>query len=124
MKRNIVSSNHLLGEAVHTQDLKLTGQIEDILLDVQNGRIGFAIVSFQGLARRGEKLIAVPWEIVHMDLAQGGDGFILEIDRERLMSAPAIEKSNLPNFADPQFTLGVYRHYGVHPYWESSSSIQ
>ena len=123
MKRHVLSSNSLFGEAVHTRDAGLNGQLEDVLLDIENARIAYAVISFDGLHGdgQGKRLIVVPWEVLHMDLSQGGDGIILDADRERLLAAPAFDRANLPNFADPQFASGLYRHYGIPPYWERGS---
>jgi hypothetical protein len=112
MIRNIVSTAALIGREVHTETPDLNGQLEEIMIDTENGVVLFAVVSFERLHGRGESLVVIPWELIEMDLAQGGDGLIVHADREHLESV-RIKAQNLPNFADPQFAKEVYEHFGV-----------
>lgn len=116
MNRWMVSPADILGEEVHGADGERLGRIEDIMLDAEHGRIAYAVLSFAGAPG---KLFAVPWEAMAIDTARGGDGWRLEVDRARFAQAPAFERGDWPNFADPQFAVGIYRHYGIPPYWDT-----
>jgi hypothetical protein len=42
---------------------------------------------------------------------------MLNVSRETLEQAEGFDKSNWPDFADPEFRARSYQHYGVTPYW-------
>jgi sporulation protein YlmC with PRC-barrel domain len=61
----------------------------------------------------GDKHFAVPWQA----LGQTGDRDLsLNIDAEKLKSAPGFEKGTLPSASDPLFHKQVYSFYNVKPY--------
>ena len=112
MVRNLISTSTLIGREVHTDDPDINGQLEEILVDTESGVVLFGVVSFDNLHPRGESFVAIPWEIIEMDLAHGGDGLIAHADRKQLSSA-CIKAQNLPNFADPQFLDSVYGIFSI-----------
>jgi hypothetical protein len=52
MIRNIVSTAALIGREVHTETPGLDGQLEEIMMDTENGVVLFAVVSFCARRRR------------------------------------------------------------------------
>jgi sporulation protein YlmC with PRC-barrel domain len=90
------------------------GNIEEIMLDLKDGRIAYAVLSFSGFPGIGNKRFSVPWSA--LEIVQ--DEFILDIDRRTLEGAPDFDKSNWPDMADPAFGRVVHKHYGSMPYWQ------
>jgi len=43
------------------------GHIKGIMLDVQRGRIAYAVLSFGGFLGMGNKLFAIPWQALTLD---------------------------------------------------------
>lgn len=106
------SANKLIGMDIHNQAGEELGTVDDIILDNQEGRIAYAVVSYGGILGIGEKHFAVPWQAFSAE----GDMLTLNIDKERLKSAPGFEKGNLPNQADPMFHEEVHEFYDTEPY--------
>src|SRR3569623_649137 len=48
--------------------------------------------------------------------------FILDVDKERLKSAPGFDKSHWPAMADPQWANNIHSYYGSRPYWEYATA--
>jgi hypothetical protein len=92
------------------------GKIEELMVDVNTGRVAYAVLSFGGFLKMGNKLFAIPWEALQLDAAN--HQFILNVDKTRLESATGFDKDNWPDMADPRFGTGIYSHYGYKPYWE------
>ena len=38
--------------------------------------------------------------------------------RERLKTLSGFDKDRWPDLSDPAYAAGVYKHYGVQPYWD------
>jgi len=111
LSASTISSDHVKNAA--GEDL---GKIEDLMIDLDSGRIAYAVVSFGGFLKMGNKLFAVPWAALKVDTVN--KQFILTVDKAVLERAPGFDKDNWPNMADPTFGASIYSHYGYRPYWE------
>jgi len=58
----VLSADTLSGDAVVNSAGEKLGKIEDFMLDVESGRIRYAVLSFGGVLGIGNKLFAVPPE--------------------------------------------------------------
>ena len=63
------------------------GSIKEIMLDVLSGRVAYAVLSSGGLLGIGDKLFAIPWRALTLDVER--KCFILDIDAERLKAGAA-----------------------------------
>jgi len=111
-KSYIVPSSTIIGKHVSNSWSEDLGKIEDVVLDLNNGRIVYAVLSFRGVLGFGAKHFAIPWEKI--GLPQEGAAtelFSLDIDREDLLHAPGFEPDNWPDMADSAWIAGMERHY-------------
>jgi sporulation protein YlmC with PRC-barrel domain len=92
------------------------GKIKEIMLDVPSGRIAYAVLSTGGLLGLGDKLFAIPWGALTLDAER--KCFILNIEKDRLRTAPGFDKDHWPSMADRGWATEVYSFYGTEPYWE------
>ena len=73
------------------------GEIEDIVVDVESGRILYAIMDFGGFLGIGEKSFPVPWDSLAPLPSEGV--FYLNITKDRLKDAPSYDKDKMPDMA-------------------------
>jgi len=106
----LVAADTLTGEKVVNEQGETLGEITHVMLDVPNGIIAYAVLSFGGFLGLGDKLFAVPWHSLAID--RDDKWFVLNIDKERLRSAPGFSKNNWPSMADPQWASEVHAYYG------------
>lgn len=105
----LLSAGTITGDDVcNMQDEKL-GKIEDIMLDVAEGRIRYAVLSFGGFMGMGDRLFAVPWKSLKQD--KENKRFMLDVDVERLKNAPGFDKDHWPNMADATWNSTVDSYY-------------
>lgn len=112
----VMAARTLTGDKVINLRGEDLGEIEDIMLDVQTGRIAYAVMSFGGVMGIGEKLFAIPWSALVLDADR--ECFVLDIEKGRLDNAPGFDKSHWPSMADQSWATEVYNYYGRRPYWE------
>jgi len=112
----VLSSSTICSDRVKNAAGEELGKIEDLMVDLDSGRIAYAILSFGGFLRVGNKLFAVPWQALTVDTVK--KVFVLNVDKSVLEKAPGFDKENWPDMADPTFASSIYRHYGYRPYWE------
>src|SRR6476659_1025832 len=115
----VLSSSTICSDHVKNAAGEDLGKIEDLMIDLNSGRIAYAVLSFGGFLKLGNKLFAIPWEALKVDAVN--KVFILHADKKRLEEAAGFDKGNWPNMADPAFGSSLYRHYGFKPYWEEAA---
>lgn len=114
---HVLSASTLSGDKVINPEGEHLGEIEDFMIDLDSGRIAYAVLKFGGFLGLGDKLFAVPMEALRLSTEE--HKFYLDVDKDRLKSAPGFDKDNWPSTGDRQFLGSVYSYYGYKPYWES-----
>ena len=116
---NVLSSSSICSDHVKNAAGEDLGKIEDLMIDLHSGRIAYAVLSFGGFLKMGNKLFAIPWEALKVDPIN--KVFILHVEKSQLENATGFDKDKWPNMADPTFGSTLYRHYGLKPYWEDAA---
>jgi sporulation protein YlmC with PRC-barrel domain len=110
-----LSSTSLVGTSVRNPAGEDLGKIEDLMIDLDEGQVAYAVLSFGGFLGMGDKLFAVPFKAFRCDCEN--ETMVLDTPKERLENAPGFDKSNWPDTADRSWGVGIHDHYGVDPYW-------
>ena len=118
--RRVLAASTLAGDKVRNSAGEDLGKVDEIMIDIPSGRVAYAVLSFGGVLRMGNKLFAVPWSALRVD--EDEKVFILDADKKMLESAPGFDKDNWPDMADTEWGSEVFRHYGVTPYWEDQEA--
>lgn len=113
---NVLSTAEILGDKVVNRAGENLGKIEELMLDLEKGRVAYAVLSFGGFLGMGDKHFALPFEALKLDANH--ECFILDVDKEKLKNAPGFDKSNPPKAADRTWGAEIYKHYGYTPYWQ------
>jgi sporulation protein YlmC with PRC-barrel domain len=95
----------ILGSSVVTVDSESLGEIRDIVLDPSTGRVGYCVVASGGFAGFGRKLFAIPFNALVYDLAE--DEYVLDISKQRMLSASGFDPNLWPSIADGQLSNGL-----------------
>lgn len=116
----LMGAGTLIGDDVYNHQDEDLGNIKEIMLDMNTGRIAYAVLSFGGFLGIADKLFAVPWSALKLDIAN--KRFILDADKERLESAPGFDKGDWPDMADPTWQNSIDSYYGTTSYTDTKSS--
>lgn len=108
---HLMGANTLVGNDVYNRDAEDIGEIKEIMLDMRTGRVSYAVLSFGGFLGMGEKLFAVPWDALKLDTEN--KRFVLDVNKDRLKSAPGFDKSHWPDMADATWERGIHAYYGT-----------
>lgn len=111
----IMAASTLEGDEVVNSAGEKLGTIDEIMIDVSAGRIAYAVLSTGGVLGIGDRLFAIPWNALTLDVDR--ECFILDMDKERLQEAPGFDKDRWPSMADSSWAQSVYSYYGTQPYW-------
>ena len=105
----LLSASSIIGDDVRNMKDEDLGKIEDIMLDTNQGKIRYAVLSSGGFLGMGDRLFAIPWSALRQD--RENKRFMLDIDADRLKDAPGFDKDNWPNMADPTYSSSVDSYY-------------
>lgn len=92
------------------------GQIEEVMIDMEVGRVAYAVLSVGGLWGLGSNWVPGPWDAVMLRPEE--KVLLLKIDKEQLEKAPNFEAATLPELANRQWGAVIHTYYGDPPYWE------
>ena len=65
--RRVLAASTLAGDKVRNAAGEDLGKVDEIMIDIASGRIAYAVLSFGGILRMGNKLFAVPWGALKVD---------------------------------------------------------
>ena len=111
-----ILANSIIDLKVQNKEGQEIGKIEDIVLDMESGRIGYAVMSSAGFLAGDERLFAVPIQSMVLDLTR--NRFLLDADKERLENAPGFDRNNWPRMGDRRWGAKIHAYFGQRPYWE------
>jgi sporulation protein YlmC with PRC-barrel domain len=103
----------IIGHTVEDQRGKDMAHIKDVMIDAATGDVAYAVLAFGGVARLGEKLFAVPWQVLQQPT--NTDTFRLEMTAEQLKNAPAFDENKWPDMEDRHWVDAVHAYYGKPP---------
>lgn len=109
----LMGADTLMGNDVYNRDGEDLGDVKEFMIDMDSGRLAYAVLSFGGLLGIGDKLFAVPWEALKLDTVN--KRFTLDVPKDRLAEAPGFDKNSWPPMADEAWARGVHHFYGT-PY--------
>jgi sporulation protein YlmC with PRC-barrel domain len=115
LQQTTLSATTLIGDPVRNLKGEDLGKVEDIMIDLNNGRVAYVVLSFGGFLGIGNKLFAVPWAAMAVDTER--KCFILDVPKERLKNAPGFDKDNWPDASDLEWRGRVYSYYSIAPDW-------
>jgi sporulation protein YlmC with PRC-barrel domain len=113
---NVLSATAVIGDNVVNRTGETLGKIEELMLDLEKGRVAYAILSFGGFLGMGEKRFAIPFEALKLDATR--EHFTLDVDKDKLKNAPGFDKNHPPQASDRTWGAEVYKFYGYKPYWQ------
>ncbi|GAB3115046.1 PRC-barrel domain containing protein [Aestuariicella hydrocarbonica] len=114
----LMSASTITGDNVYNNENEDLGKIKDIVLDLSNGRISYAVLSSGTFLGLGEKLFAVPWSALTLDAEN--KCFVLNVDKDEFKLDPGFDKDKWPDMADKKWELNSHNYYKATPYDEGS----
>lgn len=114
--RKTMSASTLIGDRVDNAQGDKLGDLKEIMLDVDSGRVAYAVLDFGGFLGMGDKFFAVPWQAFSVD--ETNHRMILNVEKDTLEQAEGFDKNDWPDTSNPEWGRRIHQHYGYTPYWE------
>jgi sporulation protein YlmC with PRC-barrel domain len=107
---------------VWNQDGEQIGEVDDMVLDLDNTMISYVVVGTGGFLDLGERHILVPWNLLQIQTGTGDttggqpNAFILQTDQDTFSNAPDFDlNANLPQAGQPAGDWDA----DIRNYWEN-----
>lgn len=113
-----LSATTLTGDKVRNTEGEDLGHLEEIVIDLESGRVSYAVLASGGFLGMGDKYFALPWDMIQVDTEN--EEVVVELSKEMLENAPGFDKDNWPDIHDRAWVGEVYRYYGRSPFWETA----
>lgn len=111
----LISAEKVDGTAVYNGAGERLGDVHDVMIDKQSGRVAYAILSFGGFLGIGEKYHPLPWNALKYDTELGG--YVVNLTRDQLEGGPVFDDTDEPTWGDRDYEKRVHDYYGISPYW-------
>ncbi len=86
------------------------GKIDNLMVNIHNGEIEYAVVEFGSFLGIGGKLFAVPFNELRLNPEK--DVFVIHRDKEYLKNSPGFDKTHWPDTNDHSYFENVRMYYG------------
>jgi sporulation protein YlmC with PRC-barrel domain len=94
-KGRYLTASTLIGDKVVNPRHEHLGEIKDIMLDLESGKIDYIVIEFGGFLGIGIKYFAIPFRLLSLDTAN--KRFIFDQSREVLDKAPGFDMDHWPD---------------------------
>jgi sporulation protein YlmC with PRC-barrel domain len=101
----------IIGSKVINLKGETLGKINNLVVDIDTGRIVYAVLESGGFLGIGDKLFPVPWKSLAALPSEGL--FFLNQSKEQMQKAPAFDRKDLPNLGDMRWGANVFKFYGA-----------
>jgi len=114
-----VRASQLIGMNIQNDQGQSVGEINDLVIDGNTGRVRYAAVTYGGFLGVGDKLFAVPFQAFKVrqnpdDPSDRGDNvMVLNVTPAQLKGAVGFDQEHWPNMADQTFIRDLDKRYGV-----------
>jgi sporulation protein YlmC with PRC-barrel domain len=115
----IVGAEGLLGSTVVDSKGHRVGELLDILVDMHAGRVAYGVVVLDRAPEWSERLIAVPWNTMHMQ--PDGQGVCVNATRDWIERAPSMRIEAMNELLDRELAVFIHAYFGAKPYWERAA---
>ena len=102
MNRTLSRASELIGKDVTNPQGEDLGEIKDLVIDLQSGKVHSAVLEFGGFLGMGEKQYAFP--VSELKPAKDHDKLLLNVDKDKLKSAQGFEENEWPAMNDEYWT--------------------
>jgi sporulation protein YlmC with PRC-barrel domain len=114
MSVKALSAGTLTGDTVRNKESEELGTVQELMIDLEQGRVAYVVMAAGGLLGIGEKYFAVPWSL--LDIDTDNHDVVVDLDKETIQNAPGFDKDNWPDPNDVGWLNEVYVYYDLEPY--------
>ncbi len=106
----LIASDKVEGTAVYNRKGDHLGSVYNVMIDKVSGQVDYAVLSFGGFLGLGSSYHPLPWKALTFDTRR--NGYIVDVDKDRLRDAPSYASDEVPDWDDTRFGRRINEYYG------------
>ena len=107
---SLIGASKVNGTDVYNGASEHIGDIDDLMIDKNSGKVVYAVVTFGGFLGMGKERRALPWSVLKYSTDRGG--YTTGASDDVLRSTPDTD-----DYANREWGTRLHQHFGVSPYW-------
>ena len=109
-----LTATSIIGDKVQNKEGEEIGKIDNLMINVQNNNVEYAVIEFGSFLGVGGKLFAIPFSELILD--ENRQVFLLNRDKNYLKEVPGFDKNHWPDTNEHSLDADYYGQ--VNRYWE------
>lgn len=118
----LARSGQITGAEVRTQDGKVVGEIDQVMIDTSHGQVAYALLARGGFLGIGEDWVPVPVEALSWTPEQ--QTLTVAANEKQVNQIPVLKRSDLPQSVNAGQVRSLYQRFGLTPYWQQMASSE
>lgn len=113
-----IGAEELLAATVVDCEGGRIGGLRDLIVDLRLGRIAYGLVAVDRAPRWSGRLVAVPWNAMHVER----EGKLrMNAARYWVERGPSIPAGLMAHLLDHEWAVFIHSYFGARPYWERNA---
>ncbi len=117
----LVRASTAIGSELWNQKAEKIGDIEDLLVHPNSGKVAYGVVDIGKWVDMGDKLTTVPWSLVR-ESKEASPGYVLNVEKSKLNESVFFERNTWPDYNDPAWNTRTYDYYATPYYWTTAGA--
>lgn len=105
-----LTATSIIGDRVENPQGEDLGKIDNLMIDIREGRVDYAVLEFGSFLGIGGKLFAIPFRELRLDADR--KVFVLNRDKEYLKKSPGFDKTHWPDTNEHGYFDDVRLYWG------------
>jgi sporulation protein YlmC with PRC-barrel domain len=106
-----LTATSIIGDKVENPQGDNLGKIDNLMINLRDGRVEYAVVEMGSFLGIGGKLFAIPFSELHVDPVK--EVFILRRTKEYLKNIPGFDKTHWPDTNAHEYYRDVNTYWGT-----------
>ena len=104
-----LTATSIIGDSVENRKGDSLGKIEELMVNLDTGKVEYAVVQSGGVLGVGKKLFAIPFE--QLQINEDKEIFILDRDKDYVKNSPGFDASHWPGTNDHTYFDNVNSYF-------------
>ena len=113
----LVRGTTAIGAELFNQQGEDIGEIQNLLVHPNTGKVAYATCEIDRYVSGGEKLTNIPWTLIRQS-KKDTEGFVVNVDKTKLTKAKYFGANSWPDYNADGWNDGVYSYYDTDPFWQ------
>ena len=108
---NRLTATSIIGDSLENGEGEDLGKINNLMVNLKNGQVEYAVVEYGSFLGMGGKFFAIPFSELRVDSQR--ELFVLKRDKEYIKNSPGFDQSHWPDTNDHSYFNDVNTYWDV-----------